>query len=62
MMEAILAHAGGLDEMAMLLFPVIVGGGFWALTRTPGRREKATATPQPRRPTTEAPAERPRWG
>ena len=35
----ILAHAGGLDEMAMLLFPIIVGGGVWLMTR----QKKATA-------------------
>jgi hypothetical protein len=29
----ILAHAGGLDEMAMLLFPIVVGGGVWLMTR-----------------------------
>ncbi len=31
----ILAHAGGLDEAAMLLFPIIVGGGVWMMTRQP---------------------------
>ena len=30
-----LAHAGGLDEMAILLFPIVVGVGFWLLTRPP---------------------------
>ncbi|MGH8971945.1 MAG: hypothetical protein ACRD0C_01915 [Acidimicrobiia bacterium] len=31
----ILAHNGGLDELAMLLFPFIVGGGVWMMTRQP---------------------------
>jgi hypothetical protein len=38
--EAVLAHAGGLDEMAMLLFPIVVGFGFWILTRQPNRPDK----------------------
>lgn len=29
----ILAHAGGLDEMAIILFPIVVGLGVWLLTR-----------------------------
>lgn len=33
MQELILAHAGGLDEMAILLFPILTGGGVWLLTR-----------------------------
>lgn len=40
MNEMFLAHAGGLDEMAILLFPVIVGFGFWLLTRQPNRPDK----------------------
>lgn len=35
MNELILAHAGGLDEMAILLFPIVVGFGVWVLTRRP---------------------------
>jgi hypothetical protein len=31
----ILAHAGGLDEMAIILFPIVVGLGVWLLTRQP---------------------------
>lgn len=31
----ILAHAGGLDEMAIILFPIVVGFGVWVLTRRP---------------------------
>jgi len=38
--EAVLAHAGGLDEMAIVLFPVVVGLGFWLLTRQPNRPDK----------------------
>jgi hypothetical protein len=37
----ILAHNGGLDELAMLLFPIIVGGGVWALTRHPKQSKPA---------------------
>lgn len=33
MTEYILAHAGGLDEMGIILFPIIVGVGVWVLTR-----------------------------
>jgi hypothetical protein len=40
MNEIILGHAGGLDEMAILLFPVIVGVGFWLLTKQPNRPDK----------------------
>lgn len=36
----ILAHGGGLDEMAVLLFPLVVGGGTWLLTRTSKPRAK----------------------
>jgi hypothetical protein len=33
MTEYILGHAGGLDEMGIILFPIIVGVGVWVLTR-----------------------------
>jgi hypothetical protein len=36
----IMAHNGGLDEMAILLFPFIVGLGVWVLTRQPNGPEK----------------------
>ncbi len=29
----VLAHAGGIDELAIFLFPIVIGGGFWLLTR-----------------------------
>lgn len=35
----ILAHAGGLDEMAIILFPIITGFGVWILTRRPAPRD-----------------------
>jgi hypothetical protein len=38
MNDIILGHAGGLDEMAILLFPVVAGLGAWLLTRQPNRR------------------------
>ena len=28
-----LAHGGGIDELAIFLFPIVIGGGFWLLTR-----------------------------
>ena len=59
----ILAHAGGLDEMAMLLFPIIVGGGVYLMTRKPkeqpnpdsGEVRSIREARQPRAP-------RQRWG
>jgi len=29
----VLAHAGGIDELAIFLFPIVIGSGFWLLTR-----------------------------
>ncbi len=40
MSRLMLAHAGGLDEIAMLLFPVFVGFGVWILTRQPNKGDK----------------------
>ena len=37
---SILAHAGGLDEMAIILFPLVVGGGVWLMTRGSGPKDK----------------------
>ncbi|MGH9038514.1 MAG: hypothetical protein ACRD0O_22380 [Acidimicrobiia bacterium] len=34
-MQTTLAHAGGIDEMAIFLMPIIVGVGVWILTRRP---------------------------
>jgi hypothetical protein len=39
-LHGILAHAGGLDEMAIILFPIVVGGTVWVLTRTPNSPNK----------------------
>jgi hypothetical protein len=39
-----LAHAGGLDELAIILFPAFVGFGVWLLTRQ--------ANPPKKNPTT----------
>lgn len=36
----ILAHAGGLDEMAIILFPIVVGLGVWLLTRQPSPKNE----------------------
>lgn len=43
---SILAHAGGLDEMAIVLFPILVGGGVWLMTRG-GPKGKAQKPPVP---------------
>ena len=40
MIDGILAHAGGLDEMAIILFPLLVGGGVWLMTRGAGPKGK----------------------
>jgi hypothetical protein len=42
---SILAHAGGLDEMAIILFPLLVGGGVWAMTRGAGPKGKSKKPP-----------------
>ena len=44
---SILAHAGGLDEMAIILFPLLVGGGVWLMTRGAGPKGKDTKPPGP---------------
>jgi hypothetical protein len=45
---SILAHAGGLDEMAIILFPLLVGGGVWLMTRGAGPKGKdKSAEPPP---------------
>jgi hypothetical protein len=44
--SGILAHAGGWDEMAIILFPLFVGGGVWLLTRGSGPKgEKPKVRP-----------------
>ena len=40
MFGSVLAHAGGLDEMAIILFPLLVGGGVWVLTRDRHSKDK----------------------
>lgn len=49
---SILAHAGGLDEMAIVLFPLLVGGGVWLLTRGAGPKDKDRAPKPPSAPPT----------
>lgn len=46
MIGSMLAHAGGLDEMAIILFPVLVGVGVWILTR--GGPKPPDRKPEPR--------------
>lgn len=33
MMRLVLAHAGGIDELAIFLFPIVFGLGLWLITR-----------------------------
>jgi hypothetical protein len=47
---SILAHAGGLDEMAIILFPLLVGGGVWLMTRGAGPKGKDKKQQQPPSP------------
>jgi hypothetical protein len=44
-MYSVLAHAGGLDEMAIILFPLLVGGGVWLMTRGAGPKDKDRKPP-----------------
>jgi hypothetical protein len=44
---SILSHAGGLDEMAIILFPLLVGGGVWLMTRGAGPKGKDKKPPGP---------------
>jgi hypothetical protein len=43
MNHMILAHAGGIDEMGVIVLPAVMGFGTWILTR---RRNAAAATPK----------------
>jgi hypothetical protein len=44
----ILAHGGGGDELLILVFPVVVGLGFWLITRQrPAEDEGADDSPKP---------------
>lgn len=54
MIHGILAHAGGWDEMAIILFPIVVGGGVWLLTRGSGPQAKKPSV-RPREPTSKPP-------
>jgi hypothetical protein len=60
MIPGILAHAGGLDEMAIIIFPIVVGGGVWMLTRSPGSKKpakpKVRQAPTEKKPQVFAPA------
>lgn len=47
---SILAHAGGLDEMAIILFPLLVGGGVWLMTRGAGPKGKDKSPKPPSAP------------
>ena len=47
---SILAHAGGLDEMAIILFPLLVGGGVWLMTRGAGPKDKDKSQKPPSPP------------
>jgi|GEM_PF-878853 uncharacterized membrane protein YhdT len=36
MIDPVLAHQGGWDEMAIFLFPVVFGVGLWWIVKRPG--------------------------
>ena len=44
-MHTTLAHAGGLDELAIILFPVLVGLGVWLLTRQKNPPQRTPRVP-----------------
>ncbi len=44
---SILAHAGGWDEMAIIIFPIVVGGGVWLMTRGGPKTTKPKAQVRP---------------
>ena len=52
---SILAHNGGIDEMAIILFPLVVGGGVWLLTRGAGPKDKDRVAKRPPEPRSETP-------
>lgn len=54
-MDFTLAHAGGLDEMAIILFPLLVGGGVWLMTRGAGPKGKNQSPKPPSTPAPKAP-------
>ena len=44
----ILAHGGGVDELAIFIFPVVVGVGFWLIARRrPAENEGTDDSPKP---------------
>ena len=59
MVHGILAHAGGLDEMAIILFPIIVGGTVWVLTRGSGPKDNHRHSESKVRPTSPPEKKRP---
>ena len=50
MIGSMLAHAGGLDEMAIILFPILVGVGVWILTRGGPKPPDKKSEPRPTEP------------
>ena len=61
---AVLAHGSGLDELAIFLFPVFIGFGFWLMTRQrgPAADDDDAEEPKTVAPPVEEPVAPPRNG
>jgi hypothetical protein len=44
--DPVLAHQGGWDEMAVFLFPLIFGLGLWWIVKRPGPEEDEDDHPE----------------
>jgi hypothetical protein len=44
--DPVLAHQGGWDEMAVFLFPAIFGFGLWWIVKRPGPEEEGQDDPE----------------
>jgi hypothetical protein len=44
--DPVLAHQGGWDEMAVFLFPAIFGFGLWWIVKRPGPEEEGEDDPE----------------
>jgi len=47
-MGVVVAHGSGIDELMIFVFPVVMGLGFWIITRRkPDEDETEDDTPEP---------------
>jgi hypothetical protein len=47
-MSVVVAHGSGIDELMIFVFPVVMGLGFWIITRRkPAEDETEDDTPEP---------------